>query len=84
MSPILVTLTLHRDSNFERSNVSFKENKPDDVDPNFIVSTVAFKRKKKSTVLGRLRIYFNFRIRLEIGLKIRLRHDRIMTESEHD
>ena len=34
MSPILVTLTSHSDSNFERSGFSFKENKPDHVDPN--------------------------------------------------
>ena len=31
---ILVTLTLRSDSNFERSNVILKENKPDGVDPN--------------------------------------------------
>ena len=29
MSPILVTLTSRSDSDFERSNVSLKENKPD-------------------------------------------------------
>ena len=34
MSPILVTLTPYSDSNFEGSNISFKENKPDGVDPN--------------------------------------------------
>ena len=34
VSPILVTLTSHSDSNYERSNISFKENKPDGVDPN--------------------------------------------------
>ena len=32
VSPILVTLTSCSDSNFERSNISFKENKPDGVD----------------------------------------------------
>ena len=37
-------LTSHSDSNFERSNISFKENKPDGVDPNSKVSTVAFER----------------------------------------
>ena len=34
MSPILVTLTSRSDSDFERSNISLKENKPDGVDPN--------------------------------------------------
>ena len=34
MSPILVTLTSHSDSNFERSNISLKENKRDGVDLN--------------------------------------------------
>ena len=32
VSPILVTLTSHSDSNFEPSNISFKENKWDGVD----------------------------------------------------
>ena len=31
---ILVTLTSRSDSDFERSNVSFKENKPDGINPN--------------------------------------------------
>ena len=34
MSLILVTLTSRSDSDFERSNVSLKENKPDGVNPN--------------------------------------------------
>ena len=34
MSPILVTLTSRSDSDFERSNVSLKEKKPDGVNPN--------------------------------------------------
>ena len=34
VSPVLVTLTSRNDSNFESSNVSLKENKPDGVDPN--------------------------------------------------
>ena len=34
MSPILVTLTSCSDSDFERSIVSLKENKPDGVNPN--------------------------------------------------
>ena len=34
VSPILVTLTSQSDSDFERSNHSLKENKPDGVDPN--------------------------------------------------
>ena len=32
--PILVTLTSHNDSNFESSNVSLKESKPDGDNPN--------------------------------------------------
>ena len=32
--PILVTLTSPNDSDFESSNVSLKENKPDGVNPN--------------------------------------------------
>ena len=35
VSPILVTLTSRSDSDFESSNVSPKENKPDGVNPNF-------------------------------------------------
>ena len=34
MSLTLVTLTSRSDSDFERSNVSLKENKPDGADPN--------------------------------------------------
>ena len=34
MSPILVTLTSRSDSDFERSNVSLKEDEPDGVNPN--------------------------------------------------
>ena len=34
VSPILVTLTSRSDSHFERSNISLKENKRDDVDSN--------------------------------------------------
>ena len=34
VSPILVTLTSRSDSDFEISNVSLKENKPDGVNPN--------------------------------------------------
>ena len=34
VSPIPVTLTSRSDSDFESSNVSLKENKPDDVNPN--------------------------------------------------
>ena len=34
VSPILVTLTSCSDSDFEISNVSLKENKPDGVNPN--------------------------------------------------
>ena len=34
MSPILVKITSRNDSDFESSNVSLKENKPDGVNPN--------------------------------------------------
>ena len=34
MPPILVTLTSRSDSNFERSNISLKENKRDGIDSN--------------------------------------------------
>ena len=34
VSPILVTLTSPNDSDFESSNVTLKENKPDGVNPN--------------------------------------------------
>ena len=34
VSPILVTLTSRNDSNFESSNISLKEKKPDGVNPN--------------------------------------------------
>ena len=47
MSPILVTLTSHVDSDFEHSNISFKENKPDGVDMNSNVLTTAFERTKE-------------------------------------
>ena len=35
VSPILITLTSFSDSDFESSNVSLKENKPDIVNPNY-------------------------------------------------
>ena len=47
MSPILVTLMSHSDSNFEQSNINFKENKPDGVDRTLTVSNIAFERKKE-------------------------------------
>ena len=49
MSPILVMLTSRNDSNFESSNVSLKENKPDGVNPNSndILSTTTFERMKE-------------------------------------
>ena len=34
VSPILVTLTSHNDSNFESLNFSLKESKPDGINPN--------------------------------------------------
>ena len=47
MPPILVTLTSRSDSDFERSNTSFKENKPDGVDLNSNGLTTAFERTKE-------------------------------------
>ena len=48
VSPILVTLTSRSDSDFERSNVSLKENKPDGVNPNCNdKSTNTFERMKE-------------------------------------
>ena len=47
MSPILVMLKSHSHSDFERSNISFKENKPDVVDLNFNGLTTAFERTRK-------------------------------------
>ena len=61
MSPILVMLMLHSDSNFERSNISFKEDELDGVDPN---STIAFEIKKNSTVFGRLNRQLQKRLRI--------------------
>ena len=46
MSPILVTFMSHSDSDFKRSNVSFKENKPDGVDLRSNGQTTAFERTK--------------------------------------
>ena len=56
VSPILVTLTSHSDSNFERSNISLKENKRDGVDLNSNGST---ERRKNSMVFGRLHSFPN-------------------------
>ena len=50
MSPIMVTLTSHNDSNFERWNISFKENKPDGVDPKSN-GFYYYVRKKEGTAL---------------------------------
>ena len=52
VSPILVTLTSSSDSNFERSNISLKENKRDDVDPSQLIHSEG--RRRNSTVFGRL------------------------------
>ena len=48
MSPILVPLTSRSDSDFDRSNISFKENKPDGVDLNCNGLTTAFERTKEN------------------------------------
>ena len=57
MSPILVTLTSLSDSDFESSNVSLKENKPDVVNPNSNDINYYVRRNegKISLVFGRLR-----------------------------
>ena len=47
MSPILVTLTSRSGSDFEGSIISFKENKPDGVNPNSNGLTTAFERTKE-------------------------------------
>ena len=47
MSPILVTLTSRNDSDFENSNVSLKENKPDGVNPNSNDIDYMFERMKE-------------------------------------
>ena len=47
VSPILVTLTSRSDSDFESSNVSLKENKPDGVNPTLTISTTTFERTKE-------------------------------------
>ena len=52
MSPILVTLTSRSDSDFERSNISFKENTPDGVDMNFNGFATAFEKTKFYLVLS--------------------------------
>ena len=44
--PILITLTSQNDSDFERSNISFKENKPDGIDLNSNGLTTAFEKTK--------------------------------------
>ena len=49
MSPILVMLTSRSDSDFERSNISLTENKPDGVDPNSNWGSItAFERTKEN------------------------------------
>ena len=53
VSPILVTLSSRSDSNFERLNISLKENKRDGVDPNSNGLEYCV-RKKESKVFGRL------------------------------
>ena len=47
VSLILVMLTLHSDSNFKRSNITFKENKLDDINPNTNGFSNVFERKKE-------------------------------------
>ena len=47
MPPILVTLTSHSDPDFERSNISFQENKPDGVDSNSNGSYYCVRKKEE-------------------------------------
>ena len=47
VSPILVTLTSRSDSDFKRSNISFNENKLDDIDLSSDSLTTAFERTKE-------------------------------------
>ena len=48
MSPILVTLTSRSDSDFERSNVSLKESKPDGVNPKPNDRLLRLKERRKN------------------------------------
>ena len=63
VSPILVTLTSRSDSDFEQSNVSLKENKPDGASPNSIEIDYYVRKNegKNSMVFDRLITldYFN-------------------------
>ena len=55
MSPILVMIKSHSDSDFERLNISFKENKLDVLDLNSNDLTTAFERPRKNSMdFGRL------------------------------
>ena len=47
MSPILVTLTSCKDSDFKHLNTSFKGNKPDGVDLNSNSLSAAFEKTKE-------------------------------------
>ena len=48
VSPVLVRLTSRSDSDFERSNISLKRNKPNGVDLNSTVLIAAFERTKEN------------------------------------
>ena len=66
MSPILVTLTSRSNSDFERSNVSLKENKPDGVNPNS--NDIDCYVRKKKEKFYRFRQTFFTRCRLQVNL----------------
>ena len=51
MSIILVMLMSRNDSDFERSNFNFKENKTDGVDLSFNCLTTALKSTKKNSMV---------------------------------
>ena len=51
MSPILVTLTSRSDSNFERSNISLKENKRDGVDSNSNGFNYCVRKRERTILL---------------------------------
>ena len=53
VSPILFTLTTRNDSDFEISNVSLKENKPDGVNPNSDDIDYYVRKNEKTMIFGR-------------------------------
>ena len=68
MSPILVTLASQSDSNFERSNISFKENKPDGVDPNSNGFYYYVRKKEGRTLRSSADCFIKCNIKLYKGM----------------